>query len=66
MKDVVRKIVKIYLICFLFGIIYCAVADKWSWFSWQIELISFLIIAIVVICKQLIKQIFRKHNHKNF
>ena len=65
MKGVIRKIVRTYLICFLLGIIYCAVTDKWSWFSWRMELLFFLLITAIVICGQLIKQIFRKNNHKS-
>lgn len=65
MKDMICKIVKIYLICFLLGIIYCAVTDRWSWFSWQMELIFFLIVTAMVICEQIIRYIIRKHSHKN-
>jgi membrane protein implicated in regulation of membrane protease activity len=60
MKSMIREIITTYLICFLVGIIYCAVADKWSWFSWRMELYFFLIVTLIVICEQLIKKFFRK------
>ena len=65
MKSIVQEIIRTYLICLVLQIIFMTVENKWSWFSWRMEIIFLLIVAFLVLCERLVKKLFRKHREKN-
>jgi len=64
-KSIVQEIIRTYLICLVLQIIFMTAENKWSWFSWRMEIIFLLIVAFLVLCERLVKKLFGKHREKN-